>query len=163
VELKNRNPVQRQPVFPFVNFKEMVTLSLAFVLSAAFSPAEEIRSTLESYVGAVRTFDVPALERVLAKDYVEVSPLGEVDDRERTLSFYTVPPEKRGPTPTSITISELNLRFVTKGVAIAIFRDEVSIEAGGRSMKLAFRVTSTLKLEKRSWVVVSNHFTALRK
>ena len=42
-------------------------------------------------------FDQAALRSLTADDYVEVSPAGEVDPRDKMLSFYA--PEKKAPAP----------------------------------------------------------------
>lgn len=52
---------------------------------------------------AQRTFDQAAMDRLLAEDYVEVSPVGDVDPRAKVLSFYT--PEARAPRAVTMCVT----------------------------------------------------------
>lgn len=129
----------------------------------ASSPQAEIQSTIDSYLKAVREFDHQSLDRLFHKEYVEVSPLGEVDDRAKTISFYQIPVEQRGPLPKAITAKELSVRLPSDDVAICIFREDVEMDRGGQTMTISFRVTSVLKREEGRWVFVSNHANGIRK
>ena len=130
---------------------------------SAPGPLHEIQSTVDAYLKAVRTFDHQALDRLFHQEYLEVSPLGEVDDRAKTLSFYRVAPEQRGPLPKAITAHELTVRLPSDDVAICVFREDVEMERGGQSLTMSFRVTSVLKRQEGRWVFFSNHANGIRK
>ncbi|MGN6224399.1 nuclear transport factor 2 family protein [Pseudoxanthomonas sp.] len=80
--------------------------------AAAFATDEDaaLRAVAQSVLDAQIRFDVPALDKVLAPDYVEVSPVGDVDTRAEVLGFYA--PEARtqmlakGVEPVSATLGE---------------------------------------------------------
>ena len=48
---------------------------------------------LQALVVAQETFDATQLDQLLAPDYIEISPLGEVDPRAKVLGFYA--PDKK--------------------------------------------------------------------
>jgi len=117
----------------------------------------DIKSTLTIYANAVISYDVSTLDRLLAKDYLEVSPLGEVDEREKVLSFYRVPQDQRGPSPTKLELSDWIIRFPEKSTAVVVFRED--LEVAGR--KMSFRVTSVLHQKGSQWQLVANHVNGL--
>ena len=74
--------------------------AMALTASATYAqtprPQAFIEVLLNTFIDAQLRFDVQQLDAVLAPDYVEISPAGEVDPRAKVLSFYA--PEKRLPT-----------------------------------------------------------------
>lgn len=58
---------------------------------------KEFLALPEAYLAAQRNFDVAALSALTASNFVEISPVGEVDNREKMLSFYA--PDKKRPAP----------------------------------------------------------------
>ena len=65
---------------------------------------------MQGLADAQRTFDQAAMDRLLTDDYVEVSPVGEVDSRAKVLSFYTPEARAKGPQPSSVVLDEPNIR-----------------------------------------------------
>lgn len=124
---------------------------------------DDVKAALGAYTEAVRTFDVAALDKVLSPDYLEVSPLGEVDPREKVLSFYRVSPDQRGPVPTAISLEDMHIRMIGKGTAVAVFQETITLDRSGKPFALNFRVTSILVKKGRTWLIFSNHVNGLRK
>ena len=118
---------------------------------------------LNDYAKAVAAYDVKRLEELLAPDYLEVSPLGDVDLRDKVLSFYRIPESQRGPTPTGLSISELKIRFIDKSKAIAVFREDLEIARAEQKVKMSFRFTSVVVKQGTKWKLISNHANAIRK
>lgn len=141
----------------------LAPLPLVFIASQVIGPDKEIEATLNDYTKAVVAYDVERLEQLLAPDYLEVSPLGEVDLREKVLSFYRVPESQRGPTPSSVVVSELKIRYMDKSKAIAVFREDLEIARGDQKVKMSFRFTSVLTKQGKVWKLVSNHVNGIRK
>lgn len=119
----------------------------------------EVQTTVESYARAASEFDYVKMEKLMAPDYLEVSPLGEVDHHDEVLSFYKVPVEKRGPHPTSIEFKDWNIRMLGDSSAVAIFEEDIHL--GPTLMR--FRVTSTLMKAPAGWLLVSNHVCGIRQ
>lgn len=129
------------------------------VVRALSSSDAQVRATLESYVKAVVQYDVPELDRLFDQSYLEVSPLGEVDQREKVLGFYRVPADQRGPTPNAYSIDELLVRYPAKDVSVAVFREDIAVG----DHKMSFRFTTLLKQSTNGWRLVSNHVNGIRK
>ena len=135
------------------------TLSLIFVISQApYKAATEIEWVLNNYAEATRTYDVKALDKLFDPEYVEVSPLGEVDLRDKVLSFYKQP----GPAPDSKKIDELTIRLPAKGFAVAIFRQTANIKIQDKTVSRSFRVTVNLKHSGNNWRMFSTQFGGLK-
>ena len=101
----------------------LISAVAAFALSAtvalpalAADDAADVLTLVRQHAAAQTQFDVPALAALTADNYVEVSPMGEVDTREKMLAFYA--PEKKTATPV-ITVEEPLVR-VTGGTAVLI-------------------------------------------
>jgi len=140
----------------------MLIFAFLPVLTASIgTPFDTIRTTLESYVAATTRYDVPTIDRFLATDYAEVSPLGEVDMRPKVLGSYDVPAGKRGPTPKSFKVEDLTVRFPCGDVAVAIFREVLTLGSPTQDRSISVRVTSVLHLQGGRWLLMSNHFTGI--
>jgi ketosteroid isomerase-like protein len=131
-----------------------VPLCLALIAAApavaatpqATSPADVV----SSFIAAQRGFDRPALERLTAPDYVEISPIGEVDPREKMLGFYT--PDKRQPTPEIVT-TERDVR-VHGDTALVTAR----LSIGPRAMRGVY----VARRDAGVWRLISAQFTPIR-
>lgn len=132
--------------------------ALACALLLLADPTEAVRARLQAYAEATRTYDAKALDAFLHPAYIEVSPLGDVDDRSRTLSFYTPAAAASAPRPDALLIEELTVRFPTRDVAVAVFRETAVFGAARRS----FRATAALKKERAGWLLFSLQATGLR-
>jgi len=65
---------------------------------AQAAPADaELLALVQRHAQAQNNFDQVALKATTAENYVEISPVGEVDGREKMLSFYA--PEQKRPSP----------------------------------------------------------------
>lgn len=120
------------------------------------------QGVLTAYVTAVRHYDAESLDKLFDKEYVEVSPLGEVDDRAKTLSFYRVPADQRPPLPDDITLDEVQVRSLSANDAIAIARETVTMTLQGTKVSRAFRATFALHKSNGTWRLFSAQFTAMR-
>ena len=60
----------------------LLLVVLASSPALAQQPAEaQITASMQSLVTAQETFDVARMEQVLAADYIEISPVGEVESK----------------------------------------------------------------------------------
>lgn len=96
---------------------KMILFACVLVLAASafgqkVSPEETaIKRTVQRLIAAQTAFDQKELEAVLAPDFVEISPRGDVDDRAKVIGFYS--PEakaKSGTAPIVVDISEESVR-----------------------------------------------------
>src|SRR5690349_7802094 len=88
-------------------------LSLISATAAAQSGGkneEALRSLVKRVADAQVAWDAIALDSLFAADYIEISPAGEFDPREKVLGFYK--PELKPPAgtmPNSIEVDEFSI------------------------------------------------------
>jgi hypothetical protein len=128
---------------------------------AAPSPEKMLIELSQSVLNAQRTFDQAALNELLAPDYFEVSPVGDVDRHDAVLSFYS--PEARskalqnGATVPALKLSE---------AAVQVFGDCASVSAR-ETIKLpnhtaSLRVGFLFRLIDGRWRVQNAQYTPIR-
>lgn len=125
------------------------------------STEKELVAVIEKMIAAQQNFDPAALGSVLTADYVEVSPVGEVDEREKVLSFYTPEATGKSSSPT-ITVTEPHFRIHADS-AVVIVRENIVIKVGEQSREMAMRATCTFRKEHGKWLIGSAQYTGIRK
>ena len=121
----------------------MKKLSLSFALALvagcssvpAVPPASsaDLEAIARAYVQAQFSFDQRAIRDLTAPAFVEISPKGEVDERDEVLAFYA--PEKRASAP-GFTIGNVQVRrtgdtaVVTQTITIGQAPRTVSLSQG---------------------------------
>ena len=150
----------------------MKTLSLAVLILnlLAAVPAQadqsagadaQITVILKALVAAQAAFDATRLDQLLAPDYIEISPVGEVDPRAKVLGFYA--PEKKGAAGSipRVTLDQITTR-VFGDTALAIAR--VSFAPPGASQSAAsMRAVFALRAVGGRWLLVSSQYTPIRE
>lgn len=143
-----------------------VACILVFAVSAFGQkvPPEDakIKLAVQSLIAAQTAFDQKELEAILAPDYVEVSPRGEVDDRAKVVGFYS--PEakaKSGTAPIVVDISEETVRNYGT-FAIAMIKLTYTMKMpDGRSAARILRGSYVLRSIKGSWKLSSAQYTPM--
>ena len=87
----------------------------------------------------------------MAREFVEVSPKGEVDERLKVVSFYS--PEKKSPAPPYI-VSESKVRISGD---TAVITQVVTIGQAPRVMRLTQLLTANRSNKK--WLLTSSQST----
>lgn len=119
------------------------------------TPEQELTTLAESFTEAQHAFDVATLEKLTEPNYIEISPLGDVDPREKMLGFYA--PEKKVDVPPAATLSELNIRvFGDAGVVLA----KLHWQLPNRAVDL--RTTFVAHHSAAGWRLVSVVYTGIR-
>ena len=128
-----------------------VALSIA---STASAQNIEIQSLINRFDTARLQHDSATLTKTLAPDYEEISPVGEVDDRQKVLGFYA--PELKRTAP-AMTSEPLVIR--SRGdVAIITTRKSFAIPGGPvRSV----RVRYVAERAAGKWLLVSAQYTPI--
>jgi ketosteroid isomerase-like protein len=121
----------------------------------------DLISTIKQMVDAQSTFDMAALEKLTTADYIEISPLGEFDPREKMLGFYK--PELK---PKNMEIKndadEFSIRAYGK-FAVVIVRLNFLIATDGKTAPpRSLRATYVCRKEKGAWKIASAHYTGIR-
>ena len=147
-------------------------LLLCVVPSQALPPAsqgfkfkveEEINTLLRQFTEAQKNYDAAKLDEILAADYVEISPAGEVDPRAKVLSFYA--PEKkkeRGGELVSYGLDEITKR-IYGDTAIVVARLPLTMKTpDGQTMSRAMRCTIVCRKTRGKWRIASAQYTGIR-
>lgn len=128
-------------------------------LSAPASVDAALARLVDGFVDAQRRYDPRVLSELTTPDYVEVSPVGDVDTREEMLSFYA--PEKMRPAPV-ITVSERMVRSQGKeAIILAKLSTAVPTPSGG-TRSIDMRATYVARRVGSSWRLASAQFTPIR-
>lgn len=142
----------------------MIGIVLALSLVAAEQtprPQVFIEVLVNTLIEAQRTFDLRQLDEILAPDYVEISPLGEVDPRDKVMSFYT--PDKKIADPPAAALDELSTRIYGE-TAVTIARLTYQMKGpDGAPASRSMRCVFVTRIIDRKWKLVSAQYTPLRK
>jgi ketosteroid isomerase-like protein len=123
--------------------------------------AAAILIVLQALVDSQVTFDQKRMDSVLAPDYVEISPVGDVDDRAKVLGFYAPAQKPPGPAGTA-TLSEVASRgYGEMAVTIAKLTFNITMPNGEAATRAMRTVFVTRNIGGR-WLIVSSQFTPIR-
>ncbi len=113
---------------------------------------------------AQTNFDTATLDKIYASDYIEVSPIGEVDAREKAVGFYK--PEansERDKIKMVVTADEFSIRpYKNFAVVIARFTFAQTDNALPSRPPVSFRATIVCRKEKGAWKIGSVQATSIR-
>ena len=141
----------------------LLAVILATTATQAQSPAERaVVVVVQQLADAQRTFDQAALDRLLTADYIEVSPVGDVDERAKVIGFYSADTKAKSPEVSSIVIDEPRVR-IDGDHAIAIVRQTTNVGPAGASRAVVMRVTAHLRRSGNEWRIASTHYTGIRQ
>jgi uncharacterized protein (TIGR02246 family) len=123
---------------------------------------EALKSLVKQMTAAQSAYDAAALDKLLTPDYIEISPVGEVDPREKVLGFYK--PELKPPTEkmTAATdATDFTIRNYGK-LAVIIVRLNYTITSEGKPLPpRSLRATFVCRTEKSVWRVASAQYTGI--
>lgn len=128
-----------------------------------FKVEEEINTLLRQFTEAQKNYDAARLDEILAPDYVEISPAGEVDPRAKVLSFYA--PEKKSERAgelVSYALDEITTR-IYGDTAIVVARLPFTMKTpDGQTMSRALRCTFVCRKTRGKWRIASAQYTGIR-
>ncbi len=129
------------------------------------SEAEQKLTALVRQMSAAQaSFDTAVLEKLYASDYVEISPIGEVDSREKAIGFYK--PEananRSGASP-AITTDDFQTRaYGNFAIVIARFTFTQTGTQSPARPPISFRATVVCRKEKGIWKIAAVQATGIR-
>ena len=136
-------------------------LSLAISVDAQ-SPSKDnaALTALVRQMAAYQTsFDAAGLDKIFTSDYIEISPVGEFDPREKVLGFYGAENRPAGGSIPAIDVSEVSIRNYGKfAIVIAKLAYKVSPSVPPRSI----RGTFVCRREGGTWKIASSQYTGIR-
>lgn len=141
---------------------------IAIFLTSSFAFAQtkdeaELTKLVNKMVAAQMNYDAAALDAVFTADYIEISPVGEFDPRDKVLGFYKA---ELKPDPAKVSTksdaSEWSIRVRDKS-AVVILRLDYTITADGKTMPpRGMRVMLVCAKEKGVWKIASAQYTGIR-
>jgi ketosteroid isomerase-like protein len=147
----------------------MKFLSFIFVLilsGYAFAKSKDddsLKALVKQMTDAQSAFDAAALDKILAADYIEISPVGEFDPRDKVLGFYK--PELKPPAgkmSATTELAEFSIRNYDK-FAVVIVRLNYTIISEGKTLPpRSMRATIVCRKEKGKWKIASTQYTGIR-
>ena len=136
----------------------------AMVVEQGSSAMDAVTAETRRYFEAVRRNDAAALESLLAADYLEVSPLGQVDKRAQVIGFYRVAAGAQtgqASEVAEVAVDELSVR-VYGDVAVVIAGESFTMNVAGKPVARPMRSTLVWHKLGGAWKLVSSHHTAVR-
>ncbi len=142
----------------------LISLLLCTIpVSAQSADEQSLKAVVRSMADAQIAYDAARLDAIFTKDYIEISPVGEFDPRDKVLGFYK--PELKPPADkmsTAIEIDEYSTRVYGK-TAVVIARLTYNITANGKQVPpRSMRVMVVARKEPSGWKVASAQYTGIR-
>lgn len=151
-----------------MKFRIFVLFLILFNISNVFAQSkdnddEALKSLVEQMTAAQAAFDAVALDKILTADYIEISPVGEFDSREKVLGFYQ--PELKPPAEKTAAVSEatnFSIRRYGK-FSIVITRINYTITNEGKPLPpRSIRLMLICRKENNQWRIASAQYTPIR-
>jgi uncharacterized protein (TIGR02246 family) len=130
------------------------------LLAQSDSSAEAaVKTLVQSFIKAQQTFNPAVLKEDTTENYIEVSPLGEVDKRDAVLKFYD--PADRVEVP-SASITDEQIRFF-KDMAVDIVAIKYTVaDKQASSHDVQIRATFVAVQQQGVWKLASAHYTSIQ-
>lgn len=142
------------------------SLALVLASSAASVEARDAQASdapvvalVQAFSDARSHFDTRALDAMLSPDYVEISPLGEIDRREAVLGFYAG--DKARPSPPMTLAAQDVRRYADTAIVIGSITYVVPAP-NGASVERTLRATYVERRTGGRWQMVSAQFTGVQ-
>jgi hypothetical protein len=120
---------------------------------------QKLGQRAEAFVRVRNQFDQAAMIAMMAPEYQEVSPVGEVDSRERVIGFYAA--DKKSAAP-PMTITETVARLAGT-IGVVTMRIAYTMPGkDGQMQTRALRAGFVAQRIKGDWQFVSLQFTPIR-
>jgi len=146
-------------------------LLLFLILSAAFSAAAQtnskdegdLKKLVDQLTKAQADYDPATLDRLFTADYIEISPAGEFDPREKVLTFYT-PEWKAKSGGMAISIEEKYPSIRVYGPTAVVITEMVYTLSKDGQSRPGPKIMATIvaRKEKGIWKIASAQYTGIR-
>ena len=122
-----------------------------------------VQKAVENFIAAQISYDQKALQTLLAPDYLEVSPLGEVDKRDKVIGFYSAEAKAAASkSPIVVDASDEVIRnYGTFAVVILQLTYTIQTEEK-KAISRAMQVTIVLRKIVKDWKIASTQATGIR-
>jgi len=136
-----------------------VLVSAPIAAQSGETDAQKLAQRAEAFVQVRNRFDQSAMIAMMAPEYQEVSPVGEVDSRERVIGFYAA--DKKSAAP-PMTITETVARPAGT-IGVVTMRIAYTMPGkDGQMQTRALRAGFVARRIRGDWQFVSLQFTPIR-
>lgn len=153
-----------------VHYVMSALVTLATVVWSVAAPQQsqrikderELTALVKQMAEAQSKFDPATLDKIYTSDFIEISPVGEVDPRDKVLGFYK--PEAKPPadmTPT-VTSDEFLMRTYNNFAVVIARLTYAGGNAPAARPPFSIRVTLVCRKEKGGWKIASSQYTGIR-
>lgn len=133
---------------------------------SAFSQTKDdaaLKSLVKQMTDAQINYQPEILDKIFTSDYIEISPVGEFDSREKVLGFYK--PEMKPPAgkmSATVEATDFSIRNYGK-FAVVIARLNYTMTNEGKPLPpRSIRASLFCKKETGSWKIASVQYTGIR-
>jgi uncharacterized protein (TIGR02246 family) len=144
-------------------FVFILLLSSVSVFAQKTKDDESLKNLVKQMTEAQTNYQPDALDKIFTADYIEISPVGEFDSREKVLGFYK--PEMKPPAAKmSATVEATDYSIRNYGdFAVVIARLNYQMTSEGKSLPpRSMRATIVCRKEKGAWKIASAQYTGIR-
>ena len=141
----------------------LLSFMLMTLTISAFSQSKkdvEVIAVAKQAAAAQENYDPATLDKIYASDYIEISPKGEIDEREKAIGFYKVEDVEtaKSKTPRYI-LDEFKVRHYGKfAIVITKFSLGSKTDASQKPREVGL-IVYALRKEKGAWEIYSAQFT----
>jgi ketosteroid isomerase-like protein len=144
-------------------FITIITLALGIQAMAQTADDAAFRALIKQMTDAQIAYEPGVLDKIYTADYIEISPAGEFDPRDKVLGFYK--PESR-PDPAKVSVSvdasEFSVRNYGK-TAIVITKLTFSMTMEGKQAPpRSMRAMVVFRKDGGTWKIASVQYTGIR-
>ncbi len=138
----------------------IILLAFSFTAFSQNTKNEELIAVIKKAVEAQENYDPITLDKLYASDYIEISPKGEIDEREKAIGFYKVDDVEKAKSRTPrYILDEFKVRNYGK-YAIIISRFSIGFKNDlSKPPTPVGLVLYALRKEKGAWKIYSAQFT----
>ena len=146
-----------------LKFLPVILLCLSISGFAQSKDEQSLKSLIRQMIDAQQNFNSDKLDKILTANYIEISPLGEFDTREKVIGFYKPelkPPADKMSATTEVT--DFSIRNYGK-FAVVIAQLNYTITSEGKTLPpRSMRATYVCRKEKGEWKIASAQYTGIR-
>lgn len=147
--------------FLYITLLVALTLIGSTAVSAQNRNFDSIEQTVRRQLNAQLAFDAAELVKITTTDYIEISPLGEFDPREKMFVFYD-PKLKPAGLDVKAELNEVSVRVYGK-FGIVIARIDYTMSNDGKALPpRSIRATFVVRQFGKEWKVSSAQFTGIK-
>ena len=153
--------------FHYIVASIVAVLAVVPSVEAQHQPRKDeqaLTALVRQMTDAQSKFDPITLDRIYASDLIEISPIGEVDPREKTIGFYK-PEANPDRDKMKMTVTTDDFLIRTYGNFAVVIARITFAQAGNEPSArppYSVRVTLVCRKEKGAWKIGSAQYTGIR-